>query len=82
MNAITTRWIPATNTKPTRIKARYGDGNSVTIGIPAYDADKSSDLDVHAVAAVKLCDKMEWNAPIIGGWIGLPNADYAFVFTS
>ena len=82
MKAITTRWIPATNTKPTRIKARDGDGNSVTIGIPAYDADKSSDVDVHAVAAIQLMDKMEWDGELKGGWIGLPNADYAFVFVN
>ena len=78
MKAITTRWIPATNTKPTRIKARDGDGNSVTIGVPNTDSDEGA----HAVAAVKLCEKMNWEGELKAGWIGLPNADYAFVFVS
>lgn len=78
MKAITTRWIPATNTKPTRIKARDGDNNSVTISAPNVDAD----VDAHKVAANQLCDKMNWDGILQGGWIGLPNADYAFVFTS
>ena len=78
MKAITTRWIAATNTKPTRIKARDGDNNSVTIGANGHDGD----MDSHAAAAIRLCEKMNWDGELKGGWIGLPNADYAFIFTS
>lgn len=62
MKAIYIKWIPATDTKPTRIKASDGDHNSIII-------PRNSDLDRKQqgeAAAFALMDKMDWNSDIIG----------------
>lgn len=73
MKAITTKYLGATNFKPSRIKAYAEGGNSVTISYP-------HELDGQAVfekAAVALCEKMGWSTELLGG--GTDNG-YVFVF--
>jgi hypothetical protein len=55
--AIRTRYVPCTNTKPSRIVAQDGDGHRVSV---SYDDALTSD-DAHRLAAQKLMDKMQWN---------------------
>lgn len=67
--AITTRYIPWTNTKPARIKATDGDNHSVYI---SADGDGSEIIEEHhRLAAVKLCEKMDWDhTHLVGGGTG------------
>lgn len=56
MNAITTKYIGATDFKGSRIKATAGNGQTVTISYPhEYNSE-----DAHAQAAIALCIKMNW----------------------
>lgn len=74
MKAIITKYIPATNTKGSRISASDCDGNRVTV---AYDTQLSG-MDCYSVAAQALVDKMGWpDLAMIGGAI---KGGYAFVF--
>lgn len=75
MKAIVTKYLPATNYRPSRIKASDCDGNSVTI---PYDS-ASTDGAAFAKAAVALCHKMGWTygGKLISG--GMSNG-YVFVF--
>lgn len=78
MQAIVTKYFPATNHTGPRIKATAESG-SVTIPF-SY---KGSTSDAHRAAALALIKKLGWEdcGPIIGG--GLPsNADYVFVFNN
>lgn len=79
MQAITTKYLSATNSRGSRIKATCAAG-SVTIGYP----HELSGMNCHAAAAKALVDKMGWNGPNYGGLMGgqLPNGDYAFVFNN
>lgn len=89
MQAILTRVIPATNTKPTRIKAICARG-SLTM---AYDGPHQLGSDLaHAEVARALCSrfavedmaqygpksKSAWDAPFVTGC--LKNGDFAHVF--
>ncbi len=68
MKAITTKYLPATNTntKGSRIKAFDCDGNQVTIPYP----HELSGEDCYRLAAVKLSEKMEWSwGELVGGGI-------------
>lgn len=73
MKAIKTTYHGPTNTRGSRISATDEDGNRVSIPYP-YEL---IGMDAHAQAALALCEKMEWDWPIIGG--GLKN-NYVFVF--
>lgn len=73
MQAIQTKYLPATNTKGSRIKAT-AEGATITIGYP----HEFNEMEAHAVAALALCKKMGWAGDLIGG--GLENT-YVFVFT-
>ena len=79
MQAIITKYLSATNSRGSRIKATCAAG-SVTIGYP----HEFSGMACHAAAAKALVDKMGWNDPHYGGLMGgqLPNGDYAFVFNN
>lgn len=70
MKAIRTRYIAATNVKPSRIRATDGDSNTVTI---TYNTDLDTD-DAHKLAATTLCEKMKWSTDLIGG--GFKNDSY------
>jgi hypothetical protein len=88
MQAITTKYLPATNTKPSRIKAACERG-SITV---SYDS-AGSDEDAHVAAAQALVESFivqdsakygsnaksnPWNAKRVVG--GLHSGGYAHVF--
>jgi hypothetical protein len=59
--AISTKYISATNTKPARIKATTGGGYSLTISYP------HDDCNPHIRAAQMLARKMGWGGTMIEG---------------
>ena len=61
MQAIQTKYLPATNTKPSRIKA-WCDAGSVTIAYP-YEYEESG---AHLYVALTLQNKLGWNGPNYG----------------
>lgn len=74
MQAIHTKYLCATNTRGSRIKATCAAG-SIAIPYP-HDKDGQS---AHRVAAEALRVKLGWtDLPLLGGC--LPNGDYCFVF--
>lgn len=65
MKAIQTRDIPASNSKPARVKAFDADGNSVTIArLQHCVIDRT-----HAAAAEALKSKMGWTGTFVQGSI-------------
>ncbi len=78
MKAIITTFIPCTNTKPDRIKAKAE-------GVPAviwsgFGNHTGSIEEAHADAARKLCLKYNWKGSMVCG--GTPDSrGYAFCFT-
>lgn len=62
MKAIETKYIPATNTLPQRVRAWDCDGNQVTISAGRLDR-----ADAHRKAAEALRDKMGWTGEMIEG---------------
>lgn len=60
MQVIITKFLPATETKPARIKATSTGGDSITV---AYSYDGND----HAIAAKALKDKLGWSAQMVGG---------------
>ena len=78
MQAIQTKYLPATNTRGSRIKATCAAG-SVTIGYP----HELSGQAVHRAAAEALAAKLDWTiangyGQLLGGC--LPDGSYCFVF--
>ncbi len=73
MQAIVTKYLGATNTKPSRIKATSASGLSLTI---SYPHELTSD-NAHQLAARKLCDKYGWPNELLGG--GLSNSEEVWV---
>lgn len=63
MKAITTKFHGPTNVRGSRYSANDGDGNKVTV--PADYALNSEQN--HDAVAVKLCHKMKWDGPLMGG---------------
>jgi len=74
MKAIQTRYLSATDTRGSRIKAFADGGCSVTISYP----HELSGAAVHAKAAATLCAKMGWEGNLISG--RLANGDHVFCF--
>lgn len=70
MKAIYTKVLPATNTKPRKVKAYDLDGNTITI---SYD-----DQDTYKQAAIALCEKMNWHGTLTGGSV---KDGHVFVFS-
>ena len=87
MQAITTHYLGPTNTLGPRIKAKASAG-SITIPRP----DLYSSPDCHAIAALKLAQKLNWigTGPLDDQWnngrhlIGdaLPDGSYCWVFNN
>jgi hypothetical protein len=79
MQAIITKYLPATNTKGSRIKATCGAG-STTISYP----HELSGQAVHRAAAEALIVKLRWDDREYGGLLGggLPDGSYCFVFNN
>lgn len=79
MQAIITKYLPATNSRGSRIKATCQAG-SVTISYP-YDL---TGMCCHAAAAKALVEKLGWGhahyGDLMGG--GLPSGNYVFVFNN
>lgn len=77
MKAIITKYLPATNTRGSRIKATAEGVKSLSIPYP----HELSGEAVHKAAAVELCKRQEWPETLIGG--GLPDqSGYAFCFNA
>ena len=79
MQAIQTKYLSATNSRGSRIKATCAAG-SVTIDYP----HELSGQAVHRAAALALVKKLGWDAPNYGELMGgcLPCGGYAFVFNN
>lgn len=75
MQAIITKFHPATDTKGARISATC-NGGKVYI---SYPHECSEGEQVHKQAAIALCNKMNWKGELVAGC--LPDGKgYAFVF--
>jgi len=77
MQAIQTKYLPATNTRDSRIKA-WCDAGSHTIPYP----HELSGMDVYQIAAQQLVERLGWTGEHYGTLhgVGLPNqAGYCFV---
>ena len=55
-HAITTKYLPCTNTRGSRIQAKTASGIKVTIDYP----HELSGVDCHALAAEKLAKQLGW----------------------
>ena len=77
MQAILTRYTPATNARGFRIKASCAAG-ALTIPYPSSLSGQAA----YREAAEALAVKLRWTGPHYGALIGgcLPNGDYCFVF--
>lgn len=74
MKAIVTKYIGATDTKPSNIKASAECVKSITV---SYDHSLDSE-DNHRKAAKALAESLQWGwKQFVSG--GLPNGDYAHV---
>jgi hypothetical protein len=73
MQSITTKYLPATDTKPERIKATTTIGVSTTVPF-SYGAE---DLEAHFRAVLKLNLELEWEGELVAGAI---KGGYCFVF--
>jgi len=72
MQAILTKYLPPTNTKPGRVKATAGWGRiSLTVSVHVEN-DSLTQEEVHAYAASKLAERLGWYTAtnyLIGGCI-------------
>lgn len=75
MQAITTKFIAATNTKGERVKATAASGVSVTIPW-SYSGDTEA---CHFEALTALCKKLDWQGEFIAGGT---KTGFVWVFTS
>lgn len=75
MKAITTKFLPCTNTKGARIVARDGDGNRAVISYP----DEARHDQKHWLAAKSLCQKMGWQGTLAQGWVKPGEEVFVFV---
>lgn len=73
MQAIVTKFIPRTNTKPDRIKAICAAG-SATI---CSDTLEVRGQAAHRAAAEALMAKLHWGEKLLGGC--MPDGNYCFV---
>ena len=81
MVAIETKYTGATNFKPSRIIATSGNKHRLVLSYSACQdgAKTGHEEDLHAYAAQRLADKMEWSGKLITG--ALKNS-YVHVFCS
>lgn len=72
MKAIVTKYIPATDTRPSRVKAKAEGVPPITISYNSYD-------NPHREAALALCRKYGWGEDLLSG--GMPDqTGEVFVF--
>lgn len=81
MQAIQTKYIGPTNTKPARIKAWCAAG-SVMVSFHSIEA--ADDQDRYEQAAKMLRDKLGWGGDSYGRLVtgNLPNGDFCHVFAT
>jgi len=65
MQAIITKYLGPTEHKPSRVKARAANGQSITMSWHSIDKDNTE--DAHRVAAEALRDKLGWTGELIAG---------------
>lgn len=77
MQAIQTKYLPATNTKPSRIKAMCATATITVSADGGYQRD-------HRAVAEKLCNQLGWNDKYYGKLLGgeLSNGTFVFVFNN
>jgi hypothetical protein len=76
MKAILASYLPATDTRGSRIVATAKGGHRLTI---PYPHECNAGEDAHRKAAEALRDKLGWSGRLVGG--GLPDGkSWAFVF--
>jgi hypothetical protein len=63
MQAITTRHLPATNTKPGRIVAQSEAGHRLTLSVHAAP----NGTDAHDFAVLALCERLGWKGDLMRG---------------
>lgn len=73
MTTITTKYIPASNRRGSRIKADAGMNRTVTISYPHELSGEAAHLE----AALALCSKFDWHGKLVSGGM---EKGYAFVF--
>lgn len=74
-----TKILPSTATKPYRIKAYDGDGNSVVVSDSSTPHGRA-DSRAHMFVVNKLKQKMGWKGSGSLGWI--KGTDHVFVFNN
>lgn len=79
MQAIRTRILPATNTKPQRIKATSCSGISITLSLSDIEWQRGYDYQRAAVKA--LADKLGWHGKMALGGLD-DNGDCVAVFVT
>lgn len=78
MQSITTKYLPATDTKGSRIKATAsGGGGSVTVG---YRSELSNDEN-RIEAVRKLCNKLGWRGKLAYDTVGVGQG-VVFIFVT
>ena len=65
--AISVKYIPASQTKSSRLKAFDKCGNQFTVGFNSTDL---SGENLYQFVAEQLAKKMNWKGKLIGGWLG------------
>lgn len=75
MQTITTKYLPATNTLGSRIKAQ---AYSFSVTIP-FDYSLTDD-EVHKKAVIALTNKLEWSGEMVGGTLGKGGDSMVWVF--
>jgi len=76
MKAIQVKYLPATNHRPSRLKAMAEGVQSIT---RSYHGDLASENPFREIAE-ELCRIYEWPTDLCEG--GLPNGDHVFCFKS
>lgn len=79
MQSILTKYMPATNTKPSRIKA-WTSGGAKTI-VRSYQHELSTD-DEHMRVAQELAGIMGWSGEFIEGSLGDKQGGNVYVINS
>lgn len=75
MNAITVKYLSATDSKPARLKAACANFGTVTVPFP----HELSGLSAYSIAADALCQRLGWRGPLAGGWTGTGSAAFLLV---
>lgn len=73
MQAIQTRFVPASNRKGSRVSARADAGRIIVEWDHALDVEGN-----HRAAADALAARLGWTGRLVGG--GLPDGSFAWVF--